>query len=248
MKNTLLKSLLAGAVVFGMANVANAEIDDPAGAKAGDIYRYEANPTEEFDFLLNPSDGIYITKPHANDANDWDSQFFIVFADAVVPAGTPVSISFEYKKEGGAVTFSAQGHADPHGYVNNDGWAGIEASDEWQEASYEIETSGEIRTFAVNASIAREEAVLYLRNIVVEVNYEEVINTAKGSAVNEAAVINAFVAGDVLYTSEAANVVVYNINGVAVLSANNATSLDLANLKAGLYIAKVGDKAIKFAK
>lgn len=248
MKNTLLKSTLAIAAVFGMASAANAEIDNPAGAKAGEIYRYEANPTEDYTQLLTPSDGIYITKPHANDANDWDSQFFIVFADAVVSAGTPISISFEYKKEGDACTFSAQGHGDPHSYVNNDGWAGMEATDDWQEFSTDIEASGEIRTFAVNASIARAEATLMLRNIVVEVNYEEVINTASGSAVDEVAAVNAFVAGNVLYASEAANIVVYNINGVVVLSASNATSLDLANLNAGLYIAKVGDKAIKFAK
>ena len=250
MKNTLLKSTLAIAAVFGMASAANAEIDNPAGAKAGEIYRYEANGSD-YEQLLNPSDGIYITQTHANDANDWDSQFFIVFADAVVSAGTPISISFEYKKEGDPVQFGAQGHGDPHSYVNNDGWQALDATDDWQEFSTDIEATGEIRTLAVNASIARAqggEAPLMLRNIVVEVNYEEVINTASGSAVDEVAAVNAFVAGNVLYASEAANIVVYNINGVAVLSASNATSLDLANLNAGLYIAKVGDKAIKFAK
>jgi hypothetical protein len=69
-----------------------------------------------------------------------------------------------------------------------------------------------------------------------------------GAAVNEAAAVQAFVANDVIFASEAADVVVYNINGVAVKSAKNVTSLSVADLKAGLYIAKVGNATVKFVK
>ena len=68
------------------------------------------------------------------------------------------------------------------------------------------------------------------------------------TAIAEEAAVKAFVAGDVLFASEAADVVVYNVNGVAVKSAKNVTSLNVADLKAGLYIAKVGNTTVKFVK
>lgn len=71
--------------------------------------------------------------------------------------------------------------------------------------------------------------------------------TTPGTAISEAASVNAFVANNVLYASEASDIVVYNINGVAVLSAK-ASSLDLNSLKAGLYVAKVNGAAVKFVK
>ena len=69
-----------------------------------------------------------------------------------------------------------------------------------------------------------------------------------GAAIAEDAAVKAFVAGNVLFASVAADVVVYNINGVAVKSAKNVTSLNVADLKAGLYIAKVGNAVVKFVK
>lgn len=71
---------------------------------------------------------------------------------------------------------------------------------------------------------------------------------AETTAINDAAAIKAFVANDVLYASEAADVVIYNINGVAVKSAKNAINVNVSDLKAGLYIAKVGNATIKFVK
>ena len=68
------------------------------------------------------------------------------------------------------------------------------------------------------------------------------------TAVSDAAAVKAFFANDVLYASEAADVVVYNVNGVAVKSAKNAKSVNVADLKAGLYIAKVGNATVKFVK
>jgi hypothetical protein len=69
-----------------------------------------------------------------------------------------------------------------------------------------------------------------------------------GTAISAAAAVKAFFANDVLYASEAADVVVYNVNGVAVKSAKNAKSVNVADLKAGLYIAKVGNATVKFVK
>ena len=68
------------------------------------------------------------------------------------------------------------------------------------------------------------------------------------NGVSETAAMKAYVANDVLYASEAADVVVYNINGVAVKAAKNVTSLNVADLKAGLYIAKFGNATVKFVK
>lgn len=186
MKKTLL-SMLAVAAMFGMA--ANAFAEDIPGAKdakAGDIGRHEtASGVNEW---LNPENGVYGLHTFAADANDWDSQFFIVFADAPVSKGTPISIKFDYRKDGeGAVKFNAQGHGDPHAYVNNDGWETLEATNEWKTYEAEIESTENadgkgIRTFAVNASIARENGTLYMRNIVIEVNYEEAVATKETDA------------------------------------------------------------------
>jgi hypothetical protein len=68
------------------------------------------------------------------------------------------------------------------------------------------------------------------------------------TAIADAAAVKAFFANDVLYASEAADVVVYNVNGVAVKSAKNVKSVNVADLKAGLYIAKVGNATVKFVK
>ncbi len=454
MKKTLL-SMLAVAVMCGMASNAKAEIDNPAGAKAGEIYRWESNNPGEYEQKCNVEDGIIGLFTYAADGADWDSQFFIVFADANVPSGTEVEISFQYRKseDSGVVKFNAQGHADPHSYVNNDGWDALECTTDWQDFSKTITTSGEIRTLALNCSMGREDGTLYLRNIKVTANFEDVIDmesdadeanigerpsvtppapaeyaapenvltwdqlggnnenkgifrgkdgrfdgaifeattvkygdddvygfcidTAKshnawdaqffvmfesvspsaqkalvlslefstnyagtgafnvhngnnknakwgfatpdsaqwtkftdtlyvengvvgdsltcwefhigaqkagiqhtanynvffrnvklevdpagvekpqeqqgggeqgGVSVNEAAAIDVYVAGDVLFASEAVNVLIYNINGVAVKSAKNVTSLNVSDLRSGLYIAKVGNKTVKFVK
>lgn len=178
MKKTLL-SILAVAALLGTANVANAEIDNPKGARAGEIYRWESNNPGEYDQLCKPENGVYGLFTYAADVQDWDSQFFWVFADAVKPAGTNVHVKFEYRKtEGsGTVKFNAQGHADPHSYVNNDGWSALEATTEWQEFDQEIELTGEIRTFALNCSMGKSNGTLLFRNILIEVDYEPVIET-----------------------------------------------------------------------
>lgn len=177
MKNILLKSL-AVAAMFGAASTAFAgDIPGAATATAGMIGRHEtASDVNEW---VEPANGVYGIHVFAADANDWDSQFFIVFADKNVKSGTPIEVAFEYRKaEGsGVVKFNAQGHADPHAYVNNDGWATLEATEEWTEYTGSFEASGEIRTLAVNASIGREDGTLYLRNIVITVDGDEVVVT-----------------------------------------------------------------------
>lgn len=178
MKNILLKSL-AVAALFGAANVANAEIDNKDNAKAGEIYRWESNNPGEYDQLCNPANGVYGLFTYAADSDPWSSQFFWVFANENVAAGTPVHVHFEYRKteDSGVVKFNAQGHSNPHSYVNNDGWGELECTTEWQEFDQDIEITGAIHTFALNCSIGKENGTLLIRNIVVEVNFENAIET-----------------------------------------------------------------------
>ena len=163
---------------FGQAFTANA-IDMPGAkdAKAGDIGRLETS--SGVCEWLNPANGVYGIHTFAADASDWDSKFFIVFADEVVPAGTVIDIKFEYRQsdDGGDVTFNAFGNSDPDEFVNFDGWSAIKATTDWLTFERSITTTGPIRTFAVNCSIGREDGTLYLRNIVVEVNHETIIET-----------------------------------------------------------------------
>lgn len=182
MKKTLL-SMLAVAVMCGMAsNVAKANIPDPDKAKKGEVWRNEANGGVAE--LCEPENGVYGLHTFAADAQDWDSQFFIVFSDELVSGGS-CTISFDYRKaEGdGDVKFNAQGHADPHTYVNNDGWATLECKEEWQTYTGEpFNISGAIRTFAVNASIGRSNGTLMLRNIIIDIDGDELVKTKETDA------------------------------------------------------------------
>ena len=160
-----------------MTSVAMADIPNPELATQGQIWRYEYNGGVAE--LCEPTDGIYSLDLFDEDANDWDSQFFIVIANDVLPVGTTVSVQFEYRKTEGSgnVQFNSQAHADPHAYVGNDGWGAIEATEVWQSFECEFDLTVEMRTIAVNASIGREAGTLQMRNIIVEVDWEEVVNT-----------------------------------------------------------------------
>ncbi len=59
---------------------------------------------------------------------------------------------------------------------------------------------------------------------------------------------SAYVSNNVLYTDEPSNVCIYNTCGVIVKKEHNVTTLDLSDLKKGVYIAKVNDKTILFVK
>ena len=184
MKNILLKSMAVVALATTV-NVALADVPDPDKATAGMIGRHEANGG--VDKWVDPEDGIYSIDTWAKDANDWDSQFFIVIADEAIPAETQVDVSFDYKSEEDTVVFNAQGHGNPHTYLTNDGWDKLTArTDKWQTytgnfkvtASTQSNHEGEtMRTLAVNASIAKTEATLQLANIVVKINNKAVVKT-----------------------------------------------------------------------
>lgn len=70
----------------------------------------------------------------------------------------------------------------------------------------------------------------------------------EGTAISDAAAngLNAYVANGVVYASEAANIVVYNVNGVACKVANNASSVNVDDLNSGLYIVKVSANGKSF--
>ena len=173
---------MAVASLFAVAATVNAEdIPNAADQKTGAIWRHET--ASGINELLEPENGVYGIHTFNVDANDWDSQFFIVIADANLAAGTPVDIKFDYRKDGdGAVKFNAQGHTDPHAYANNDGWSELEATNDWQTYEGSFEVSSEMRTLAVNASIARDNGTLYLRNISIQVNYDDAVVTKETDA------------------------------------------------------------------
>ena len=186
--------MLAVAALLGMVGSAfAANIPNPELTTEGQIWRHET--TSGVNQLLEPVNGVYGLHTFAADANDWDSQFYFVFANAVVRSGTPIHVSFQYRKtlESGDVRFNAQGHANPGSYVNNDGWSTLEATEEWQTYTGSIDVSGEIRCFAVNASIGRDNGTLLMRNIVIDVDGDEVLVTketdANDSEIGEAPII-----------------------------------------------------------
>ena len=101
--------------------------------------------------------------------------------------------------------------------------------------------------------LGEKKGSYYIKNVEVivagAVKYKYFTEEAAApSAISETAVMKAYFANDVLYASEAADVVIYNINGVAVKSVKNAASVSVADLKSGLYIAKFGNATVKFVK
>lgn len=59
---------------------------------------------------------------------------------------------------------------------------------------------------------------------------------------------NTYVSNNVLYTDEPSSVYIFNAGGILVKTENNTTSVDLSDLKKGVYIAKVNEKTIKFVR
>ncbi|MBR2194233.1 MAG: leucine-rich repeat domain-containing protein [Salinivirgaceae bacterium] len=188
MKSIFLKTMIAIAI-SGMALSTFALDDHFPGAvyaRAGDIGLHESLPNELNEWV-NPENGVFRINTFSGDEKDGDSQLYIVFADAVVAVGTPIDVKFDYRKDenSGVVKFNAEGHADPQVYVNNDGWKTLEAAEGWQTYEGSLVTTGEIRTLAVNASVGRDNGILYLRNIMVSVNHKDVVVTKKTDADNE---------------------------------------------------------------
>lgn len=59
---------------------------------------------------------------------------------------------------------------------------------------------------------------------------------------------NTYVSNNVLHTDEPSSVYIFNAGGILVKTENNTTSVDLSDLKKGVYIAKVNEKTIKFVR
>lgn len=81
-----------------------------------------------------------------------------------------------------------------------------------------------------------------------QVVHEAFNGNVEETAISDAAAngLNAYVANGVVYASEAANIVVYNVNGVACKVANNASSVNVDDLNSGLYIVKVSANGKSF--
>jgi hypothetical protein len=153
------------------------------------------------------------------------------------------------------VTFAVNGTAlegDPAAGVLNKGLA-LEVG-KWNtiEVNGTIGAAGMICIQMNLGGNAANEGAFFFKNMDVTFNKDVVKffedKAADNTAIAEEAAVKAYVANNVIFASEAADVVVYNINGVAVKSAKNVTSLNVADLKAGLYIAKVGNTTVKFVK
>ena len=184
-----LSTLFLGVLFAGQTfNVCASDIPNASETKQGEIWRHEE--TSGINELLNPENGVYGIHTYAEDQNAWDSQFYIIFADEPIRSGTPISVHFEYRKDGeGDVSFNACGFADPHVYVNNDGWGTLEATDEWQVYEDEFETSGGygdtpgIRAFGVYVSLAPHvDGTLLFRNIIITVDGVEAVKTMETDA------------------------------------------------------------------
>ena len=178
-----LSTLFLGVLFAGQTfNVCANDIPNASETKQGEIWRHEE--TSGINELLNPENGVYGIHTYAEDQNAWDSQFYIIFADEPIRSGTPISVHFEYRKDGeGDVSFNACGFADPHFFVNNDGWGTLEATDEWQVYEDEFETSDDIRAFGVYVSLAPHvDGTLLFRNILITVDGVEAVKTMETDA------------------------------------------------------------------
>ncbi len=143
------------------------------------IYRCETNGNFPGDMLVESDNGVYSIHTYETDANSWDSQFFVVFADEenAVEAGDTISLRFQYKKEGGAELRMIQFHTSPHYpeeyYANS-----TPTTNEWQtyEEEHIVTSYGGIRTLAFDVSTG-DAGMLFLRNIAVKVNRNQVFKT-----------------------------------------------------------------------
>ena len=166
--------------------------------------------------------------------NDWDSQMFIKFNQAL-EEGTEVKVSFDYYCSNER-TVQTQAHGTPGNYHYWDMLGNLEAKPEWQsiEKTFTV-AAGQIsndegtccqglQAIAFNLSTSEEAGTFYINNVVVEALLPE------GSAVEEIEVAPAAVV--------VAPAGVYNLQGVKV-----ANSIDAVTVP-GLYISN-GKKVIK---
>ena len=148
------------------------------------VYRFEIHGEDyrggNDDRFIESDNGVYSIHTYETDANSWDSQFFVVFADEenAVEAGNAISLRFQYKKEGGAALSMIQFHTSPHNpeadYYGNS----TPTTNEWQtyDEEHNVTSYGGIRALAFNVSTG-DAGMLFLRNIAVKVNGNEVFKT-----------------------------------------------------------------------
>lgn len=167
---------------------------------------------------------VYYCPIDADPVEAWDSQFFILF-DEALEAETPIKVSFDYYCSDER-SIDTQAHGMPGSYHHYAFIGTLAAKPEWQHKAWEGEIAanhaGEdgCRSIAFNLSSAPEAATFYINNVVVEIEREV------GGAVEK---VNA-----VVVPAKG----VYNLQGVKV-----ADNLDEVTVP-GLYIAN-GKKIIK---
>ncbi|MDE7418821.1 MAG: hypothetical protein K2N35_01275 [Muribaculaceae bacterium] len=174
----------------------------------------------------NPNgDGkVFVCPIAADPVNAWDSQFFIVF-DEALQEGDVYQVSFDYYcSDARTIDLQAQGNPGEyhHWYC---GIPSLKAKPEWQVASSgeytvdaEMAKNGGFKTIALNLASAPEAANFYINNVVVEKAVTTGVSTVNAVVVPVSAV--------------------YNLQGVKV-----ANSIDEVATP-GLYISN-GKKIIK---
>ena len=191
-------------------------------AADGQSHSFLAGPGAEAPVVDNP-DGegvVYETPIVADPENPWDSQFFIVFNEAL-EAGTRIRVSFDYFCTD-ARTIDTQAHGNPGAYHHYAFIGSMNAKPEWQQHFWDGKISaaqaGEdgCKSIAFNLSTAPEAATFYINNIVVE----------------KATVIQTGIAETV--AAQNGRTVVYNLMGVKVLDTDDASQI--STLKKGIYI------------
>lgn len=175
-----------------------------------------------------PAEGgkVYYCPINADPTEAWDSQFFILF-DEAVEADTPMKVSFDYYCSDSR-SIDTQAHGYPGDYHHYAFIGTLQAKPEWQHLSWEGEVAGSHAgangcwAIAFNLSSAPEAATFYINNVVVQIEKE----VGDPGAVNTVNAIIVPAKG------------VYNLQGVKV-----ANSLDEVTVP-GLYITN-GKKVIK---
>lgn len=119
---------------------------------------------------------VYYCPINADPAEAWDSQFFILF-DEAVEADTPMKVSFDYYCSDER-TIDTQAHGLPGSYQHYVFIGSLKAKPEWQHHSWEGEVSSAQAgangcwSIAFNLSSAAEAATFYINNVVVQIEKE----------------------------------------------------------------------------
>ncbi len=127
-------------------------------------------------------DGEYVFDYPAQNANPWDSQFWIV-TPCYIPAGTKFKVTFDYKASA-AATVSSQFHEQPGNYLGG-GVGNVEFTTEWKtfsaKSTVPSEYNGEPRANSnytnsfgsIAFNLSQSSAITYyIKNVTFEVDEE----------------------------------------------------------------------------